>query len=143
MIEQFIAAALGTIAFSLLFSVPKRYYPWCGLVGGVGWSCYLLCIQKLGIVLACFVATSVVVVLCRILAIRMRCPVTIFLISGIFPLVPGAGIYWTAYYIIMDQYRNASAKGFETLKIAVAIVLGIIFVFEIPQEVFHKRRVNS
>lgn len=52
---------------------------------------------------------------------------------GIFPLVPGAGIYWTAYYIVTDQMELASRTGFSAVKAAVAIVLGIIFVFEIPQ----------
>ncbi|HEX3023117.1 MAG TPA: threonine/serine exporter family protein [Lachnospiraceae bacterium] len=136
MIGQFIAAVFGTIAFSILFNVPKQYYPWCGLTGGVGWICYLLVLKSSGVVEASFVATCLVVLLSRFFAIHKKCPVTIFLISGIFPLVPGAGIYWTAYYIIMDQYKLASSNGFETLKIAVAIVLGIIFVFEIPQGVF-------
>ena len=27
---------------------------------------------------------------------------TVFLIPGIIPLVPGGGIYWTAYYIVTD-----------------------------------------
>lgn len=139
MIGQFIAATIGTIAFSLIFSVPKRYYPWCGLVGGIGWLCYLISSKYAGIVVSCFLATCVVVFLSRYLAIKMRCPVTIFLLSGIFPLVPGAGIYWTAYYIIMEQYNRALAKGFETLKFGVAIVLGIIFIFEIPQEFFKRR----
>lgn len=139
MIGQFIAATIGTIAFSLLFSVPKKYYPWCGLVGGTGWLCYLIFSRYAGIVVSCFVASCVVVYLSRYLAIKMKCPVTIFLLSGIFPLVPGAGIYWTAYYIIMEQYSLALAKGFETFKFGVAIVLGIIFIFEIPQEFFKRR----
>ena len=29
-----LAAAVGTVAFSLLFGVPGRYYPFCGLIGG-------------------------------------------------------------------------------------------------------------
>lgn len=139
MIGQFIAATFGTIAFSLLFSVPKRYYPWCGLVGGTGWLFYLIFTKYTGIVISCFIATCVVVYLSRHLATRMSCPVTIFLLSGIFPLVPGAGIYWTAYYTIMEQYSLATAKGFETFKIGVAIVLGITFVFELPQEFFKRR----
>ena len=139
MIGQFIAATIGTIAFSLLFSVPKRYYPWCGLVGGTGWLCYLILSKYTGIILSCFIATCVVVCLCRYLANRMRCPVTIFLISGIFPLVPGAGIYWTAYYTIMEQYSLASAKGFESFKMGIAIVLGITFIFELPQGFFKRK----
>ncbi|WP_167956941.1 threonine/serine exporter family protein [Anaerosporobacter faecicola] len=138
MMEQFLAAMIGTIAFSLLFSVPSRYYPWCGIVGGIGWLCYLISGSYVGNIVGCFFATCVVVLLCRFFATRMRCPVTIFLISGIFPLVPGAGIYWTAYYTIMEQYSLASAKGFETIKYAVAIVLGIIFIFEIPQGFFKR-----
>ena len=65
-----------------------------------------------------------------------RFPVTIFLISGIFPLVPGAGIYWTVYYLVTEQLGLAVYTGYEAVKAAVAIVLGIVFVFELPQGVF-------
>ena len=61
---------------------------------------------------------------------------TIFLISGIIPLVPGAGIYWAAYYMVTEEFSMASAKGLEACKVAVAIVLGIVFVFELPQRLF-------
>lgn len=81
-------------------------------------------------------ATVLVVFLSRLSAVRRHCPVTIFLVAGIFPLVPGAGIYWTAYYVVTDQLAKASDRGFQTLKIAVAIVLGILFVFEFPQKWF-------
>ena len=33
MIMQLIAAMAGTIAFSVLFSVPRKYYIYCGLIG--------------------------------------------------------------------------------------------------------------
>ena len=61
---------------------------------------------------------------------------TIFLISGIFPLVPGAGIYWTVYYLVTEQLGLAVYTGYEAVKAAVAIVLGIVFVFELPQGLF-------
>ena len=63
---------------------------------------------------------------------------TVFLISGIFPLVPGAGIYWTAYYIVMNDLEQAGQRGFLTLKVAVAIVLSILLVFELPQGLFRR-----
>lgn len=34
MIAQVLAAAVGTVAFALLFGVPRKYYFYCGLVGG-------------------------------------------------------------------------------------------------------------
>ena len=36
-ILQFLAAAVGTVAFSVLFSVPREHYPLCGFIGGTGW----------------------------------------------------------------------------------------------------------
>ena len=34
---QFLAAGFGTMAFSVLFSVPREHYPLCGFIGGAGW----------------------------------------------------------------------------------------------------------
>lgn len=133
---EFLTAFVGTIAFALLFQVPKEYYVNCGLAGGCGWVCYKLLLAGCGLFGSTFFATVLVVFLSRLSAVRRHCPVTIFLVAGIFPLVPGAGIYWTAYYVVTDQLAKASDRGFQTLKIAVAIVLGILFVFEFPQKWF-------
>lgn len=132
-----LAAGVGTVAFALLFQAPRTYYLPCGLIGGAGWLCYRLC-AALGAsaALATFPATVAVVFLARWTAVRLRCPVTVFLIPGIFPLVPGAGIYWTAYYLVTDATEKAAHQGGQTLKIAVAIVLGILLVFELPQGLF-------
>ncbi len=59
-------------------------------------------------------------------------------IGVIIPLVPGAGIYYTAYYLITKQHALFAQKGLETFEIASAIVLGIIFGFAIPQSLFTK-----
>lgn len=136
MIPQVCAAMMGTIAFSLLFGVPRKYYIWCGLIGGAGWAVYVLASGYVSVAGASFAATVVVIFLSRAAAVVNRCPVTIFLISGIFPLVPGAGIYWTVYYLVTEQLGLAVYTGYEAVKAAVAIVLGIVFVFELPQGVF-------
>lgn len=57
---------------------------------------------------------------------------TVFLISGIIPLVPGAGVYWMAYYLIMGDLNQAAANGLSATKAAVAIVLGISVISELP-----------
>lgn len=136
MILQMIAAMVGTIAFSLLFGVPTRYYPYCGLIGGAGWGVYCAASAVWAPAESALAATIVVILLSRLAAVRERCPVTVFLISGIFPLVPGAGVYWTVYYIVTDQLYLAVQTGYTAVKVAVAIVLGIVFVFELPQGLF-------
>lgn len=140
LILETMAAVVGTVAFSLLFGVPTKYYPYCGLIGGAGWLVYAGLVNGLSEPGAALFATMVVILLSRLCAVRKRCPVTIFLISGIFPLVPGAGVYWTAYYIVMDELTLAAQRGFLALKVAAAIVLGIVFVFELPQGLFQTPR---
>ncbi len=139
LILQVLAAAVGTVGFSLLFGVPARYYPYCGFIGGIGWLVYLCCLSYTSASVATFCATVVVILLSRWFAVRKRCPATLFLISGIFPLVPGAGIYWAAYYTVSNQLQMALETGYGAVKAAVAIVLGIVFVFELPEKWFHKK----
>lgn len=137
LILQVLAAAIATACFSLLFGVPPRYAPFSGLIGGFGWLFYLLFAGITTATIATFLSTCCVILMSRWFAVFKRCPVTIFLIAGIIPLVPGASTYWAAYYIVSGKLPLASYKGFEALKLAVAIVLGIVFVFEIPEKFFH------
>jgi uncharacterized membrane protein YjjB (DUF3815 family) len=83
-----------------------------------------------------FVATLAVVLVSRFMAVDRRCPVIVFQICGVFPLIPGAGIFWTVYYIVNKQLSDAFASGFTALGVAVAIVLGIIFITSLPGRMF-------
>lgn len=134
--KEILSAVIGTVSFSVLFGVPREYYPYCGFIGGAGWLVYCLAELFLPGSGPCFAATAVVILLSRTAAVMKRCPVTIFLIAGIFPLVPGAGVYWTVYYMVTDQLYLAVQTGYTAVKVAVAIVLGIVFVFELPQGLF-------
>ena len=69
-----------------------------------------------------------------------KCPAQVFLLCGIFPLVPGAGIFWCTYYLVSEHLSEALATGFGAVKAAVAIVLGIILAMELPQCLFSGRR---
>ena len=141
LILQVLAASAGTVGFSLLFGVPVRYYTYCGLIGGIGWLVYLCVLPGTTATIATFCATVVIILLSRWFAVRKRCPATLFLISGIFPLVPGAGIYWAAYYTITNQLQLALETGYGAVKTAGAIVLGIVVVFELPEKWFHLKTV--
>lgn len=137
---QFLAAFFGTIAFSSIFQVPHKYYMYCGAIGGFGWGiCWLLTnATDVSSYINTLCATVFVVLFSRICSTKLKCPVTVFLLSGIFPLVPGVGIYWTIYYLIEGNILQCSSYGRHTLGIAVAIVLGILFTFEIPASTISK-----
>lgn len=123
--KEILSAVVGTVSFSVLFGVPREYYPYCGFIGGAGWLVYCLAELFLPGSGPCFVATAVVILLSRTAAVVKRCPVTIFLIAGIFPLVPGAGVYWTVYHIVMEELFLAVSTGYSAMKEAIAIVMGL------------------
>ena len=139
MIVQFIISTLATISFAILFTAPKKEVVYCGITGAVGWIVYYALTQhSFHIVLASLIATFCLTILARCFAVIRKNPVTVYLLPGIFPLVPGAGIYYTAYYLFIENTQMSGIKGLETLEIAGAIVFGIIFGFGIPQALFHK-----
>lgn len=121
--KEILSAVVGTVSFSVLFGVPREYYPYCGFIGGAGWLVYCLAELFLPGSGPCFVATAVVILLSRTAAVVKRCPVTIFLIAGIFPLVPGAGVYWTVYHIVMEELFLAVSTGYSAMKEAIACPL--------------------
>ena len=128
---------IAVLAFAILFHAPQREWAPCGLTGMVGWVVYWLAVQGgVSVVAASLYGTLALALLSRVLAVVRRCPVTVFLTGGIFPLVPGAGIYYTVYAFITGDNAGALFKGVETLKIAGAIALGIVLVLALPKGVF-------
>ena len=138
-ILQIIAAGVGTLGFSIVFHAPRREWLFCALNGALAWLVYLIMTSiGAGVAIASITATFVITIVSRILSTIRKNPSTVFLIAAIFPLVPGAGIYYTAYNLIMDDFAAAGAKGLETFEIAGGIVLGIIFGFVLPNGLFSK-----
>ena len=138
MIVELVSAAVGTMAFSLLFGVPRKYFLHCGFIGMCGWLLYKLMSVQVGfsVPVSVFLSTVLIVLLSRYAAVFEKCPATVFMITGIFPLVPGAQIYWATYYLVTNQLQEAFESGFLAIKVMISIVLGIVVVFEIPYNFF-------
>ena len=130
---QLIAAFLGTASFAALFGVPHRYYIDSGICGTIGWLLFLILTRYSAFspVETMFCATALVTLVALLQSTTRKCPITVFLICGIFPLVPGAGIFWTSYNIVSNQLPEALQTGFGALKATVAIALGILAVMEL------------
>ena len=138
---QFLLAGAGTLSFAILFACPRRTLPYCGLVGAVGWFVYETAILfGLEAFAASLLAVIPLTLLARIFAVALQTLATIFLLTAIFPLVPGAGIYYTAYYFIQGSNDLAVANGISTFKIAVALAVGIALVLGLPMPHFTPRK---
>lgn len=129
---QTLAALIGTIAFAVLFGVPRRFYFDCGICGMLGWVLFIILRKhtEMSMVEMVFLATAVVALSASVCSVLRKCPITVFIISGIFPLVPGEGIFRTSYNIVSDQLFAAMHTGMSALKAAIAIAFAIIIFTE-------------
>lgn len=139
MISHLLVAALATLCFAILFQAPPRHWLLCGGIGTVSWLANLI-LLRLGTpyAFACFGATLILVTVARLASVICKTPSTVFLIPGIFPLVPGAGIYYTAFHLFTGNLALASAYGMETVTTSGAISLGILFGSTVPQGLYVK-----
>lgn len=138
MIVQFLVALVATVSFAVLYDAPQKELLFSGLSGAVGWVVYLYLTDEMQInkVFACVTATLILTLIARILAVVRCCPVTVYLLVSIFPLVPGTGIYYTSYYLITRQNELFAATGLATFETAAAIAFGIAMGFGLPQSWF-------
>jgi len=89
MIIQIAVAFVATVSFAVLFQVPKEQYVYSGICGAAGWWCYLLVMANYpSPTVSSFAAVVVLTIMARVFAVYRKTPVTVFLICGLFPLVP-------------------------------------------------------
>lgn len=139
---QAIVSFMGTVAFAILFGMPKRLYLSTGIIGMAGWLIYTLLVRYTSctVVIATFFAMAAIGIMSRYFSVWKKAPSTIFIIAGIIPIVPGGGIFWTVYYLMTNQFADAFQAGFTAIKVMLAIVLGIVLSSELPAAMFRIRK---
>lgn len=126
MISKALAALIAVLAFCVVIDVPKRYVPQAGFVGGIGWFLYLYTYDLYDKVwVATFVSGFIIALISHIFAKVYKAPVTIFLIAGIIPIVPGGQMYRSVYYILMSNADKAEYYIRESIQVAGAMALAI------------------
>ena len=124
---QFIAGFVVSIAFAIFFNAPKRSLFTCGLIGAIGWLVQVVANLLLtDVVVSSFLGAVCVGILSTNASRFLKLPATIFVYTGMVPLVPGYGMYNTMQNIVTKNYSVASQVGIETILQAGAIAMGIL-----------------
>lgn len=138
MIIEVIGAFLAIFAFAVVQEIPKKYL-WCaGVVGAVGWLSYLI-VEAMGqgAIASTFASVFSIAMLSHIFARSLKAPVTVFLVPGILPTVPGAGMYRIVYYILQGDRAMSGYYLATTLELAGTIAVAI-FVVDALFQMFQK-----
>ena len=135
---QVIGTFAAVISVAITLGVPKKFLWYAGLVGAVGWLVYLLLgAAGASTVASMFVAALAVAMISHIFARLKKTPVTLFLIAGILPLVPGVGMYRIVYNLITSNNSLAGYYFSETMQIAGMIALAI-FIMDTLFRIFQR-----
>ncbi len=128
-IVQCLAAAIGCLGFCILFNIHGKGILICTIGGTLSWAVYLAAACVFGSSLAgYFVATLFSAIFSETMARIRRFPAITYLLVAIFPLIPGAGIYYTTSYLSDGNMDGFMAKGGETIAIAGLLAIGILMV---------------
>ena len=119
------AACLGSGGLHNLHGRPVF---WAAVGGALGWLAYLLTLLFAPDLFAGFVSAAVVAFYAEVLARLQKRTVTTYLLIGIIPMVPGAGIYHTMEYCIQGNTALFIEEGLHTLGMAGALAIGILVV---------------
>lgn len=126
---QFIFAFFATAGFTLIFNIPHRHIFFSAFTGAIGWIAFQY-IQYAGqpAVIACFIASCLVAAFGETFARIFKEASLIFIIPGILPLVPGAGMYRTMLSLLQENLSQTAEVGTETLMLTGAIAVGILLI---------------
>lgn len=126
---QVIGALFAVVTIAVLNGVPKKYLIYSGTVGAAGWAVYLLMrYVDVNEAMAMFVAALVVAVVSHVYARVLKAPVTLFLVCGILPLVPGVAMYRVVYYLLISDTVTAGHYAVTTASVTGAIALAVFLV---------------
>lgn len=132
---------IASLGFAIIFNIRGKNIIAASVGGGLSWFVYLL-VQNLhgSNTLAMFSGAFAVAVFSEVMARFYKSPVTTFVITGIIPLVPGSGMYYTVYETISGHFSKATFWGLQTLLSAGAIAVAIVMVSSICKLIFYKKR---
>lgn len=122
-----IACLISGIGFSILFNIHGPGGILCAIGGVLTWLTYRLIYQFWGDdITAYFWASVIASVYSEIMARIRKYPAISYLVISAFPLIPGAGVYYTMNYVVRGDMTSFASQGTHTIAIAGVMAVGIL-----------------
>lgn len=126
-ISQAIYSMLSTFGFAILFNGPKNCLLKASVCGMMGWLVNVVAGSfMLSKTISTFLGAMTVGIMGELFAKFFKKPATMFIIPGVIPLVPGAGMYYTMLSLITGEFNETAQLGSETVFTAFSIAIAII-----------------
>ncbi len=126
---QAIATFVGCLGFSVIFNIHGPGTLICIAGGVLTWGAYCLVMELLGNDIQAFLwATIVAAIFSEIMARVRKYPAISYLVVSIFPLIPGASVYYTMNHAVRGDMVSFADQGVHTIAIAGIMAVGMLIV---------------
>lgn len=118
---------VSCIGFAILFNIHGPGALLCVLGGSLSWAVYRVCLV-LGTtdIVAFFWSGLFSSVYSEIMARVRKYPAISYLVVSLFPLIPGAGVYYAMSYAVQGQMERFADQTMHTAAIAGVLAVGIL-----------------
>lgn len=126
---QCVVCAVACYGFAVLFNIHGPGALLCVFGGVLTWVTYILVLRYTGSDLtAYFWGALLAAVYAEAMARIRKYPAISYLVVSIFPLIPGAGVYFTMNHALQGRMDQFASQGMHTAAIAGIMAVGILLV---------------
>ncbi len=126
---QGVACFIGCFGFSILFNIHGPGMLVCAFGGLLTWAAYGISMYAGAADLTAYFLASICAAAYSEAMARMRkYPAISYLVVAIFPLIPGAGVYYTMNFAVRGEMELFAQKGMHTAAVAGIMAVGILMV---------------
>lgn len=124
---QCIFAFIGCVGFAILFNIHGPGGLLCALGGFLSWAVYCIAMEfGASDIIAYFWSALFASVYSELMARIRKYPAISYLVVSIFPMIPGAGVYYTMNHAVQGNTDLFASKGLHTAAIAGIMAVGIL-----------------
>ncbi len=124
-----LSSFVSGIGFAIVFNIHGAGGLLCAFGAVLTWAVYGLIFHITGNDLWAYFGSAFFASLYSEIMARIRkCPAISYLVISIFPLIPGAGVYYTMNYAVRGEMELFAEKGMHTAAVAGVIAVGILLV---------------
>lgn len=126
---QLLACFIGCYGFAVLFNIHGPGILICTVGGVLTWGAFLI-LTEMGFddIMAYLWATVIAAAYSEIMARIRKYPAISYLVVSIFPLIPGAAVYYTMNYAVRGDMSSFAEQGTHTIAIAGIMAVGMLMI---------------
>ncbi|WP_028273450.1 threonine/serine exporter family protein [Atopococcus tabaci] len=124
---QFLSGFVVSIGFGIIYDIPKNNLFHSGLTGAVGWmiSFVMIHLWDIHLFISTTAASFFVALIGQAFSRTLKTPVTLFIMPGLIPLVPGGVAFNMMRSFIGGDNAGGSQYAIDTFLVAGALALGL------------------